>query len=60
MKEQRITLTCDLCGGTCSTQSVADTKWIEISIENKHLDRDWFEKHVCPSCVAAILKQAAK
>ena len=47
---------CDLCGSNAEEtgQYAIPTGWAKITIENKYLDRDFTDKHVCQDCVIAI------
>lgn len=48
---------CDLC--TDHKQMPDNTLpvgWIRVSIENPNLDRSWFERDICDSCLKLIEK----
>lgn len=58
VKENLIEFKCDLCKNIVyKSKSLTDAiiqGWIEISIENPMLDRDWKEVHICPCCMKLI------
>lgn len=54
MKSDKVALTCDLCGAKAVADSLAASRWMELSFEDKQLDRSWHEKHLCVSCVNQI------
>lgn len=52
---------CDLCDAKAEeVGSRVPAGWVKIIIENRYVDRDFTDKHVCPSCVGVIVKGAAK
>jgi len=49
---------CDLCGhGEANTIGSDPKGWAKLMIENRHVDRDFEDKHVCRECAESIARQ---
>jgi ribosomal protein L37AE/L43A len=58
MKKTEYIFTCEICGDTGKTGSgKPPANWVEISVENRYVDRDFTDKHVCDECCLTIKKR---
>ena len=47
--------TCDLCGNSTKHDTDGVPKgWMNFLIENRYVDRDFTEKHICNKCAKEI------
>ena len=53
---------CDICSNTAEEKgaSTLPLGWVKVVIENRYVDRDFTDKHVCKSCVGEIVMMAKK
>lgn len=50
---------CDLCSTTKTAKPGETPKgWVKICLENPYVDRDFYDKTVCDSCVSLIVRKA--
>jgi hypothetical protein len=46
---------CDLCGNTKTVEEASIPRgWVDISIEDRHVDRMWHRKCLCSGCVKRV------
>lgn len=62
MKKTKHEFTCDLCE---RRKAIDETRqipegWLRLSIEDRHVDRMWTEKHICNICIEEIKSRTAK
>lgn len=49
---------CDLCAAEGQTSSGSlPAGWVKVVIENRYVDRDFTDKHVCRGCVNVIKEE---
>jgi hypothetical protein len=51
--------TCDICAARSGEVSCLPKGWAKIIVENKYVDRDFHDKHVCDGCARKIARQTA-
>jgi hypothetical protein len=51
--------TCDICSGRSGEVESLPKKWAKVVVENKYVDRDFTDKHVCDECCKEIVRQVA-